>query len=519
MASENGGDGALVMPPTIQALLQARLDRLSAGEREVVGCGAVEGQVFHGTAVEMLADDPMRAGNPGHLLSLVRKELIRPERSTRPQDEAFRFRHLLIRDAAYDALPKETRAELHERFASWLEGHGELVELDEIVGYHLEQAHRNRTELDATDPHRDELAHRAAAHLHRAARKATARGDVPAARGLLERSVGLLPEGDPQRLVGLIDVVDPLCQIGRIEDARAAAAELDASVDRRYRAYGALLGCTIDLYAGTHDRQATQARIDAARSAFLELGEELGLAYCELLQAGISWTALRAEETRAAAHRGLAHAAAAGADHLLHELDGWEFPPLVFGPLHVEEGLRLTEDALERAKGKLLFEARLWSTHGRLLAMCGEADRGRELVRAGLDRAREAGLLVDAAAGSMAAAFVELHAGDLEAAERLAREGLPELERLGDRAHHPTLALMLAERARSSGAPRRGGTLVPDRTRDVGARRSRQLRGPRPDRRFPARPARRARRRRGSGSPRRRTRRDDGLRRRARAWP
>ena len=65
MASENGGDGALVIPPTIQALLQARLDRLSAGEREVVGCGAVEGQVFHGTAVEMLADDPMRAANPG----------------------------------------------------------------------------------------------------------------------------------------------------------------------------------------------------------------------------------------------------------------------------------------------------------------------------------------------------------------------------------------------------------------------------------------------------------------------
>ena len=255
----------------------------------------------------------------------------------------------------------------------------------------------------------------------------------------------MLPEGDPQRLVGLIDVVDPLCQIGRIEDARAAAAELDASPDRRYQSFGAVLGCTIDFYAGTHDRQATQARIDAARSAFLELGEELGLAHCELLQAGISWTALRAEETRAAASRGLAHAAAAGADHILHELDGWEFPPLVFGPLPVEEGLRLTESALERAKGKLLFEARLWSTCGRLLAMRGEADRGRELVRAGLDRAREAGLLVDAAAGSMAAAFVELHAGDLQAAERIAREGLPELERLGDRAHHPTLALMLAD--------------------------------------------------------------------------
>ena len=152
MAGENGHDGALVIPPTIQALLQARLDRLSAGEREVVGCGAVEGQVFHGTAVEMLAEDPSRPAIPGHLLSLVRKELIRPERSSRPEDEAFRFRHLLIRDAAYDSLPKETRAELHERFADWLEGHGQLIELEEIVGYHLEQAHRNRVELDPSDP-------------------------------------------------------------------------------------------------------------------------------------------------------------------------------------------------------------------------------------------------------------------------------------------------------------------------------------------------------------------------------
>ena len=75
------------------------------------------------------------------LAALVRKELIRPDTAQLPGDDAFRFRHLLIRDAAYDALPKATRAELHERFADWLEEHGaDLVELDEILGYHLEQA-------------------------------------------------------------------------------------------------------------------------------------------------------------------------------------------------------------------------------------------------------------------------------------------------------------------------------------------------------------------------------------------
>jgi tetratricopeptide (TPR) repeat protein len=100
---------------------------------------------------------------------LVRKELIRPHPATLQDDEAFRFRHLLIRDAAYDALPKATRAELHQRFALWLEDSADgVIELDEIAGWHLEQAVRYRHELDhKLDP---ALAQRAATHLHAAGR-------------------------------------------------------------------------------------------------------------------------------------------------------------------------------------------------------------------------------------------------------------------------------------------------------------------------------------------------------------
>src|SRR5207247_7140652 len=103
--------------------------------------GAVEGEIFHRGAVQALAPDETQV--TPRLAALVRKELIRPDRPQLAGEDGFRFRHLLIRDAAYDALPKATRAELHERFASWLEQHGaELVELDEILGYHLEQACR-----------------------------------------------------------------------------------------------------------------------------------------------------------------------------------------------------------------------------------------------------------------------------------------------------------------------------------------------------------------------------------------
>ena len=142
MAGET--EGEVVVPPNLQALLAARLDQLETNERDVLERGAVEGETFHRGAVQALAAAQV---NP-HLAALVRKQLIRTDRAVLADEDGFRFRHLLIRDAAYNGLPKGLRAELHERFARWLEERGaDLVELDEIVGHHLEQAIRYRSEL------------------------------------------------------------------------------------------------------------------------------------------------------------------------------------------------------------------------------------------------------------------------------------------------------------------------------------------------------------------------------------
>jgi predicted ATPase len=150
MVRESADDDVTV-PPTIQALMAARLDQLEALERSVLQRGAVEGRVFHRGAVQALAPDEPQA--VAQLTALVRKELVRPDRAQLRGEDAFRFRHLLIRDAAYAALPKSARAGLHERFAAWLMAHGsELVELDEILGYHLEQAVTYRGELGSDDP-------------------------------------------------------------------------------------------------------------------------------------------------------------------------------------------------------------------------------------------------------------------------------------------------------------------------------------------------------------------------------
>ena len=222
-------EGDVAVPPTIHALLHARLDALGREERAVVERGSVEGQVFHrGTVLELAPETDVDAQLP----LLIRKELIRPDASTLPGDDAYRFRHLLIRDAAYESLPKETRADLHERFAVWLEEHAELVEQDEIVGYHLEQAHRYRKELDQD---RAQLAERAAMHLGAAGREALGRADFRAAINLLERAVGLLPRGDERRL----PLVSELASPWSIRDASTMASRTPRRPpNRRTRAGG-----------------------------------------------------------------------------------------------------------------------------------------------------------------------------------------------------------------------------------------------------------------------------------------
>ena len=110
-------EGDVVVPPTLQALLAARLDQLEPAERSVLERGAVEGEIFHRGAVQALAPEETQV--TPRLAALVRKGLIRPVEPQLAGEDGFRFRHLLIRDAAYDALPKARRAELHERFADW----------------------------------------------------------------------------------------------------------------------------------------------------------------------------------------------------------------------------------------------------------------------------------------------------------------------------------------------------------------------------------------------------------------
>jgi tetratricopeptide (TPR) repeat protein len=278
----------LTVPPTIQLLLAARIDRLDAEERAVMERGAVEGKVFHGGAVAALAPEALRPRVPGRLLALARKELIRPDRAEFSGEDAFRFRHLLIRDAAYQAMPKEQRADLHERFAGWLEAMagGRVAEYEEILAHHLEQAYRYRLELGPPDERARELAGRARARLRSSADRAQQRGDSAAARHLLERTVDLLSEGSERArtLVELAFTVagsnDYQAAVGLADEAIAGA---EAAGDRiaLLRARLVRAEATAQIDPGKGLRQ-TQREIGDLVRELEEAGDERGTVWALL---------------------------------------------------------------------------------------------------------------------------------------------------------------------------------------------------------------------------------------------
>ena len=275
----------LSAPPAIQALLAARLDRLGAEERLLIEAASVEGEAFHMGGLRELLPQEFHARLGANLRALVRKELVRPDRAAIAGGEAFRFRHILVRDAAYQSLPKGTRAELHERFASWLErASGDAAgELEEILGYHLEQAYRSREALGPIDEDGRELARKAADRLARAGKRALGRSDMPAAANLLGRAVELLPTAARERLELVPELGRALISVGELARADAllgetvdiAAAAGESRVELRAALERAYLRTNIDP-EGRIEESAHVA--ERAIPVFERVGDELGLA-------------------------------------------------------------------------------------------------------------------------------------------------------------------------------------------------------------------------------------------------
>jgi class 3 adenylate cyclase/tetratricopeptide (TPR) repeat protein len=422
MAVESGEEVAV--PPTIQALLSARLDQLAAEERDVLERGAVEGQVFHRTAVAALADG---GSVDGQLVALVRKDLVRPEQPLLPDDDAYRFRHLLIRDTAYDALPKATRAELHERFADWLAVNGTaLVELDEILGYHFEQAYGYRAELGPLDDRAAGLAEQAATRLLAGGDHALERGDGHAVIRLLSRALALLPAADPRAPAAQLELARALSEQG---DLSRAVMLLDEAVsaarvvgDERVLARSRIAKIDFELLVdrdwkmtdGLKEAQAALADLD-------RIGDDDGAVWAlRLIGALVGWLGNNGE-SQAHWRRALERGRRAD-NRFVNDVLGWMLLGAWWGPTSVAEVRALADETLATTSSKRL-EAYARVVRGVAVAAEGRLEEGRAEVAAGKTLLRDLGDLISSAGLSAMESDMELGAGSPEHAYRSLADG------------------------------------------------------------------------------------------------
>jgi class 3 adenylate cyclase len=440
---EERGEAA-TLPPSIQAVLAARIAGLESAERIVLERASVEGRNFRLSSVAALLSESEREALGEHLMSLVRRQLIQPNPSGSSVEDAFRFTHVLIQEAAYDGLPKEVRADLHERLARRLEA--SVDNDDEIVGLHLEQSYRFRAELGLVGERERKLASEATARLEAAGHKAFVLGDPAACGNLLERAASLLPLDDPGRLALLPTLGAALFEAGRLEDADRVLTEAiersagDELLDARARVEQQF----VRLQTEPGAIEEAQRVGDAALAVFEDRSDDLGKCRAWCLKASIAWTLGQGARADEAWRNGAEHAARAGEKRELFEILDWRASAAVVGPAPVDEGIDLCVEIRNQVRNSPVAVAETLHPLAALHAMRGEFNAARSLIREGNAILEELGGIYSAAI-SHHEAFVEMLAGRPEVAEDRLRGAFERLQEMGGKDLLATTAAMLAQ--------------------------------------------------------------------------
>jgi tetratricopeptide (TPR) repeat protein len=446
MLAEDGD--ATAIPPTINALLTARLDRLEEGDRAVLGRASVVGEVFYLDAVRALAPEDERDATAARVRGLLRRELVRPEASDLPGVEAYRFHHALLRDAAYAMVPKETRADLHEALAGWLDEHDE-IETDEFVGYHLGRAVTYRRELGLSDERTNELAEAAGARLSSAGRRAADRGDSGTAKVLFERASGLRPPRTAQAGWDLLRYVWAILDEERLGDATEALAlaveAARAAGDRRLTAQVELTDSYVRCLREPEGSVAAQrVLLDRWEPELQHAGDPRDLAVFWLVALQGPWMAYRWPEVRADAQRSLAAALEAGDDAFARRASGFQGAAGFYGSTPLETLLGESDMRERLAGGSPLATAFVVNARGAMLGMVGrDDDADRAFARA---EALLREVIVEVPGNALAqprALLAELRDRTADAVALL-EPALLEMREQGDLAHRSTLAGAIA---------------------------------------------------------------------------
>jgi class 3 adenylate cyclase len=457
----------IAVPPSIYALLDARLDQLPREERGVIEPASVIGLRFPESAVTELAPEAERPNIPARLAELSAKRLIRADApadaetpagdtsaTNEDDDAAFRFQHILVRDAAYQRLLKRSRAGLHERFVHWADRvnteRGRTLEFQEILGFHLERAYQDLSDLGPLDEHGLALGADASGRLAAAGRRAFARGDMHAAANLLRRASQLLPTNDRTRVWILPDLADTLGELGEFEHARAVVSEAaglaDEIWDHSLAAYVGLIGLLVDFYAGAGEGWSVRAiaAADAAEEVLAESGHQAGLALVSRLRWYVANAAGRFGAAAEAAEQIVDHARRAGDPRLAMRGSIGLSMAALMGPMPTTLAILRCESLLADVRGDRRTEGLIVGVLAELYALDGEFDRARLSYRRAQSLLADLGRSVIANTTSVNSYRVEFLAGDLAAAEGELRRDLFALEQMDEKYVRSTLAAALA---------------------------------------------------------------------------
>jgi class 3 adenylate cyclase/predicted ATPase len=447
-----GAAGDIVVPPTIHALLAARLDDLADNEREVVEPASIVGLVFAQAAVEHLVEVARRPTVRDNLTSLARKQFVKAD--VLDNDAAFRFGHQLIRDTAYGSLLKRERVVLHERFVDWADQinrqQGRETEFEEILGYHLEQAYRYRSELGPLDEHAVATGSRASTRLASAGRRALARGDFPAAANLLNRAARLLDDQQPERPRLLVSAGEAYMEIGEFAKAHEVlvkgASEAEAIGERSVRITAELVRLQLHLRSEASTSIDDVMRQTLAGIADLEAtGDNGALARAWRLLELVHGVSGRYKPAGNANEKAIEYAKRAGDRVLEMRLYASSAQAVLSGPMPVPNGIARCEALIQIGEGDRRAQAMTLAALAHLRAMNADFDRARDDYRRGRAILEELGLRFDASTMSIDSGPVELLAGDPGAAEAELRKDYEALDAIGERNYISSIAGLLAE--------------------------------------------------------------------------
>ena len=435
------------LPASIQAVLTARIDRLAGFERTVLQRASVEGRTFHSGALAALSEADDRAELEVGLVALVRKGLITADRPGFAGEDAFRFTHALIREAAYAGLPKHVRADLHTSLAEWLE---RRPVADEIVAFHLEQASRLGSELGRGGQFQRELATRAADRFKAASRAALGRGDPAAACSLLERAVALRSEGEADAAL-LSALGASLFQAGRLTRAAQTLDEAIAHAHEPWlKARAKVEREFVRLEVETNPATERAHRlVDAVLPVLERERDDDGQCRAWSLRAQVAWIAGHVDAADDAWREAARCAQRAGDERALFGIIGERATAAVLGPTPVDEAIRCCEEFRDIVSASPVAVAWTLNPLASLHAMRGEFELAEGLLQLANETLDELGSL--GASVSHHEALVRLLAGEPERAEATLRRGVDRLASMGDTLLLATTSAMLAQAAYAQG--------------------------------------------------------------------